>query len=114
MKYKYEARDQRDWKAENDTQPNVAKRRRGNIPTLESKIRNLENYPCADDIKSCQTKHPASSEFLLLGNEIRPLSDPLRGIAQFHNGSEAAKVALLERIAAFNQKAELNQACLSV
>jgi hypothetical protein len=30
------------------------------------------------------------------------------------NGSEAAKVALLERIAASNQKAELNQACLSV
>jgi hypothetical protein len=29
-------------------------------------------------------------------------------------GSEAAKVALLERMAAFSQKAELNQACLSV
>jgi hypothetical protein len=27
---------------------------------------------------------------------------------------EAAKVALLERMAAFSQKAELNQACLSV
>jgi hypothetical protein len=96
MKYKYEARDQRDWKAENDTQPNVAKRRRGNIPTLESKIRNLENYPCADDIKSCQTKHPASSEFLLLGNEIRPLSDPLRGIAQFRNGSTTAKAPSMD------------------
>jgi hypothetical protein len=30
------------------------------------------------------------------------------------NGSLAAKVALLERMAAFSQKAELNQACLSV
>jgi hypothetical protein len=32
----------------------------------------------------------------------------------FRSGSEAAKVTLLERIAAFSQKAEPNQACFSV
>jgi hypothetical protein len=33
---------------------------------------------------------------------------------KFAFGSEAAKDALLERMAAIGQKAELNQACLSV
>jgi hypothetical protein len=33
---------------------------------------------------------------------------------QFRSGSEAAKDALLERMAAIGQKAELNQACFSV
>jgi hypothetical protein len=33
---------------------------------------------------------------------------------KFAFGSLAAKVALLERMAAFSQKAELNQACFSV
>jgi hypothetical protein len=37
-----------------------------------------------------------------------------RKVAGFRFGSLAAKVALLERMAAFSQKAELNQACLSV
>jgi hypothetical protein len=34
--------------------------------------------------------------------------------AKFRNGSEAAKVDPLERMAALSQKAELNQACPSV
>ena len=37
-----------------------------------------------------------------------------RAFAEFAFGSEAAKIALVERLAAFCQKAELIQACLSV
>jgi hypothetical protein len=45
---------------------------------------------------------------------IAPVSEPLALAIRDRCGSLAAKVTLLERMAAFSQEAEPNQACFSV